>query len=68
MKYDWFGDGYLLAGFANGFVVAVSSHLKEIGEELQCIRVSFQPQTLKNNFNFSYFLGWRFKSTIASCL
>ena len=37
--YTWYGDGYLLAGFSFGFVVSLSSHEKEMGEELNSIRI-----------------------------
>eukprot|EP00743_Colponemidia_sp_Colp-15_P004281 GILK01004618.1.p1 GENE.GILK01004618.1~~GILK01004618.1.p1 ORF type:complete len:1398 (-),score=319.35 GILK01004618.1:169-4362(-) len=33
-SYRWYGDGYLVVGFSNGFVVMISTHMKEIGEEL----------------------------------
>ena len=34
MKYKWFGDGYIMLGFSTGFLNAVSTHMKEIGEEM----------------------------------
>eukprot|EP00931_Biecheleriopsis_adriatica_P005604 TRINITY_DN107098_c0_g1_i1.p1 TRINITY_DN107098_c0_g1~~TRINITY_DN107098_c0_g1_i1.p1 ORF type:complete len:1382 (+),score=320.21 TRINITY_DN107098_c0_g1_i1:79-4224(+) len=36
--YTWFGDGYLVVGFSQGFIVIISSQMREISEELSSVK------------------------------
>jgi WD repeat-containing protein 19 len=38
INFEWFGDGYLICGFAAGNVTVVSTHLKEIGNEVSMLK------------------------------
>eukprot|EP00746_Dinoflagellata_sp_MGD_P124561 gnl/MRDRNA2_/MRDRNA2_59159_c0_seq1.p1 gnl/MRDRNA2_/MRDRNA2_59159_c0~~gnl/MRDRNA2_/MRDRNA2_59159_c0_seq1.p1 ORF type:complete len:1372 (-),score=249.48 gnl/MRDRNA2_/MRDRNA2_59159_c0_seq1:124-4239(-) len=37
-SYCWFGDGYLILGFSLGYIVIISSQMKEISEELSSVK------------------------------
>eukprot|EP01084_Bolivina_argentea_P036668 67812_1 len=39
--YKWYGDGYILAGFSKGFIVSISTHEKEMGEEIHSLRIDY---------------------------
>ncbi|KAG9404847.1 WD repeat-containing protein 19 [Aphanomyces cochlioides] len=38
VNYRWFGRGYIIAGFSLGYVVIISTHMNEIGQEQYCAK------------------------------
>merc|ERR1719343_1135012 len=37
-SYCWFGDGYLVVGFSLGYIVIISSQMRDISEELSSVK------------------------------
>ena len=50
MGYHWFGYGYILIGFTNGFLIVISTHPKEMGQEL------FQAKTYRDVLKYIFSL------------
>ncbi|XP_019617748.1 PREDICTED: WD repeat-containing protein 19-like [Branchiostoma belcheri] len=46
VAYKWYGDGYIMIGFSHGFFIVISTHMKEIGQEL------FQARNHKDSLNY----------------
>ncbi|CAI5746802.1 unnamed protein product [Peronospora destructor] len=38
VSYQWFANRYIIAGFSSGYVVIISTHLNEIGQEQYCAK------------------------------
>jgi WD repeat-containing protein 19 len=53
-SYRWFGDGYIMIGFQSGYVVILSTHIEEIGSEINSTKyhnelhnIQYSPKLLK---------------------
>lgn len=64
VDYHWYGDGYMLAAFSRGYVVVISTHNKEIGEELYCLKVHEETLTAVA----VSIAGMKFTSCSADCV